>query len=140
MGTLTPEDRAKADDAGLHPDAFLEYGAISEVADSNAPLANALVEFWRMWTDIRLDPELLNELEPLLRAAGDDDGTVFRALSCSPDTEGIVAIIGEKGGLVLVLSLERFETPLAESIWKDAQSSANGRASSRAVTVQRNGR
>ena len=80
-------------------------------------------------------PKLLTRLEILLRAAGDDDGTVFRALLCYPDTEGILAIVGEKNGVMLVLSFERFKSLAAEWIWKDAQSSANSRASARTVAI-----
>jgi hypothetical protein len=131
-----------SDDAWLHPEAVREYDAIYAFAkqSGNQALANALVEFWRMLLDIQREPELLKGLKRLPRAAGRDDGTTFRQMVCCPDDEGIVAVIGEKDGVILALSFERFASPAWERLWKDAQSKANARASERRLPAPTRGR
>ncbi|HEY2819261.1 MAG TPA: hypothetical protein VGK44_19235 [Casimicrobiaceae bacterium] len=132
-----------SDDEWLHVEAAAEYDAIKKFAEQtgNQALANALVDFWRMYIDIKRDPKCLKALKKLTRSSGRDDGTTFRELVCCPDDEGIVAIIGEKDGIILALSFERFESPAWERVWKDAQSRANARASGRRLpaTKGRNG-
>jgi hypothetical protein len=116
----------------LHAAARLEYDAL--VGKEDDSLDKALVDFWRMYSDIWEDHRLLSGLDELA-ASREYPGVRYFAVEAFPDRQGVIAIIGVKGERILALAFEPCEYGFSELLWQDAKTRALVRARPRAADM-----